>query len=142
MSVICVHVSHTVIRDFPKVVSGIQKGGWKLSLHLLLILPTLCTNPRPPALIPCTRLRLSCPLRLLSTCCLCTCCGHCVSSMPELSGETWLEHRALGRTRDCLACSQVLGRLLEKMTAKVGPAGLRGTLEQEINGDRGIEKLG
>lgn len=142
MSTICVHVSHTVIRDFPEVVSGIRKGGWKLSLHLLLILPTLRTNPRPPAMIPCIRFHLPCSLRLLSTCYLCTCCEHCVSSMPRLSGETWLEHRAPGHTRDYLACSQVLGRLLEKTTAKVGPAGLRGTLEQEINRDSGIEKLG
>ena len=44
---ICVDISHTVIRDFPKVVSGIQKEGWKLSLHVLLILPALRTNPSP-----------------------------------------------------------------------------------------------
>ena len=50
--------------------------------------------------------------------------------MLNLSGETWLEHRAPGHTGDYLACSQVLAQLLEKTTAKVGPGGLRGTLEQ------------
>lgn len=141
MSTICVRVSHTVIRDFPKVVPGIQKGGWKLSLHLLLILPTLRTNPRPQQWFPVSDPTFPVP-SVCSAPVTCALAVGTVSSMPKLSGETWLEHRAPGHTRDYLACSQVLGRLLEKTTAKVGPAGLRGPLEQEINRDRGIEKLG
>lgn len=125
---ICVDISHTVIRDFPKVVSGIQKGGWKLSLHVLLILPALRTNPCPPSNDSLYQIPPFLVPLFAHTCYLCTCCGHCVSSM--LSGETWLEHRAPGHTGDYLACSQVLGWLLEKTTAKVGPGGLRGTLEQ------------
>ena len=67
---------------------------------------------------------------------------HILKVMVFLVAMYGCESWTINKAEYYLACSQVLGRLLEKTTAKVGPAGLRGTLEQEINRDSGIEKLG
>ena len=130
---LCIHVSHTIIRDFPKVVSGIQKGGWPLCT------PTPAPPPSndslyqiPPFLFPPFAQHLL-PVHFLW------------ALRPQHTQTLWgnmVRAQSPGAHKGLLSLLPGAGPALGEDEAKVGPGGLRGTLEQEINRDRGIEKLG